>query len=249
MRGRPSCGRRSATKASQLVREASHAAAPPRRPASVRGFCAGPGRAGPISLGRGLERRGASGAPRGTGRNPPFWARPPRRGAPASPPPGKPTCFYTARRVSAGISSDRLRTMEQKILGEIRSQLEMARPPGRLPSPPLATRPQPQPQPHPHPGPTQARPPGNTSCNTMKDLVAMLGEALELQARARARLRLTPARARLRLTPAALHAARRTRTARAPHAHRRRLSTSTPPTRSATRPGRTTRGGSSNSRR
>ena len=41
----------------------------------------------------------------------------------------------------------------------------------------------------------------------MKDLVAMLGEALELQARARARLR---------LTPAALHAARRTRTARAP---------------------------------
>ena len=48
----------------------------------------------------------------------------------------------------------------------------------------------------------------------MKDLVAMLGQALELQARARARLR---------LTPAALHAARRTpHVARAPHAYRTR---------------------------
>ena len=101
--------------------------APPRRPAPVRGFRAGSGRTGPISPGRGLERRGASGAPGGTGRSPPFLGAPPRRGAPASPPAGKPTCFYTARRVSAGISTDRLRTMEQKILGEIRSQLEMAR--------------------------------------------------------------------------------------------------------------------------
>jgi hypothetical protein len=64
---------------------------------------------------------------------------------------GKPVCFYSARRVSAGISQDRLRTMEQKIQGEIRSQLEMARPPGQ------------------------------TSCNTMKELVQELGIALELQ--------------------------------------------------------------------
>jgi hypothetical protein len=71
---------------------------------------------------------------------------PPRRGDhPASTPTGKPVCFYSARRVSAGISSDRLRTMEQKIEGEIRSQLEMARPPGQTTPPSPDYRPLPLP--------------------------------------------------------------------------------------------------------
>ena len=62
---------------------------------------------------------------------------------------GKPECFYQPRRVSAKPPKDRLRTMEQQIEGEIKSQLAMAR--AALP----------------------------TSVNTMKDLIAQLERALE----------------------------------------------------------------------
>jgi len=40
---------------------------------------------------------------------------------------GKPVCFYQPRRVSAKPPKDRLRTMDQQIEGEIKSQLAMAR--------------------------------------------------------------------------------------------------------------------------
>lgn len=64
---------------------------------------------------------------------------------------GKPVCFYQPRRVSAKTPKDRLRTMEQQIEGEIKSQLQMAR--SALP----------------------------TSVNTMKDLILQLERALEYQ--------------------------------------------------------------------
>jgi len=114
---------------------------PAKRPIGPPGVPEGSGRASLLFPGRSLDRRGASGgtapqeAPRlrrhraSGGTAQPLSGRPQGEETPPAPTPtGKPVCFYSARRVSASVSADRLVTMEQKIQGEIRSQLEMARP-------------------------------------------------------------------------------------------------------------------------
>ena len=207
---------------------------PAKRPIGPPGVPEGSGRASLLFPGRSLDRRGASGgtapqeAPRLRRHRAAPLRAPSRRGDPARPHANRQAglLLLGAPRLRERLSGQAGHDgAEDSGRDQISARDGAPRPARPLPLP-LTTDPNPDPNLNPDPDPDQARPPGQTSCNTMKELVQELCKALELQVRVRARLRRTRAALHRTLCTRtaraldALHAHRRT--ARAPHAYRTR---------------------------